>query len=82
MEKERESITNQDSNKVFPVWVVYRESDPWPIRHIVTSDVPCTEVEVKRDYYANLYTQFADDRFHGCPNMAAAIAFEDQLKTL
>lgn len=61
------------------VWVVYRKSDPWPIRHIVECGKACSESELRTMYYRD-YFRFEDDCFCGFQDMKSAFAFEDSLK--
>lgn len=67
-----------DSQK-HSVWVVFRESDPWPIRHIITCVEPRSECLVKSDYYRD-FTKFKDDCFCGFPDLPSAFEFEKSLK--
>ena len=61
------------------VWGGFRESMPWPIRHIISCSEPSSEHKVKSGYYRD-FTRFADDCFRGFPDMASAIDFEKSLK--
>ena len=71
----------ETTGDVYPVWVVYRETDPWPIRHFVINKESCDEETVKNDYYRD-YHKFSDDCFRGFSDLPSARAFEAQLKEM
>ena len=71
-------LATMPNDELWPVWVVYRTSDPWPIRHIITSQEPCSEKSIKAVYYEDFH-QFDDDCFRGFADMPSANAFVDSL---
>lgn len=68
-----------NSKGLHSVWVVFRKSEPWPIRHIISCTEPSSERKVKSDYYRD-FTRFADDCFRGFPDCASAMEFEKYLQ--
>ena len=60
---------------------MYREAQPWPIRHIIRCVTPCDKDTIKNDYYRTYY-RFSDDCFRGFDKMDDALDFEQELKML
>ena len=73
--------SDKSSCENYLVWVVYRETDPWPIRHFFLCKEACDEETVKNDYYRDYY-KFSDDCFRGFSDLPSAQAFEAKLKEM